>query len=98
MSGTTPAPPTAARREELSVHPSGQPDPEGQAVLDFLRGEYAAAYRSVITIQTDSAPAQPAQPEPGDPEHYRAGHTGVGSVPGRQTAGRPKPTATERAR
>ena len=43
MSGTTPTPPTAARPEELSVHPTGQPDQEGQAVLDFLRGEYAAA-------------------------------------------------------
>jgi hypothetical protein len=46
-------------------------DPEAQAVLDFLRGEYVAARGSAPTNQPGAAPPRPAQPEPADCEPTR---------------------------
>jgi len=53
-------------------------DLEGQAVLDFLRGEYASAARSsTVAIQPGSAPSQPEQVEPQDKDAEPTRHDGL---------------------
>jgi hypothetical protein len=41
-------------------------DPEAQAVLDFLRGEYVSARGAASSVQPGTACARPAKPEPAD--------------------------------
>ena len=57
--------PRPSARPDDRTPPDDLLDPEGQAVLDFLRGEYASAARgSAPTIQPGTTPSQPAQVEP----------------------------------
>jgi len=68
MSGTAPQPPASASRQDRLPSPHDLLDPESEVVLDFVRGEYAAARGSVATVLPGAASPRPAQPEPADRE------------------------------
>jgi hypothetical protein len=63
MSGIAPEPPASASPEDRPP-PDDLLDLEGRAVLDFLRGEYAAARGPTPTIQPEQVEPQGKDAEP----------------------------------